>query len=81
MTIAEHLYPVDLKQDPPDGLEGDELTLWKYQRYVEDYLACIASVDDNVGRVTDWLRGRGLFADTLLMYTSDQVHRQDAGVA
>ncbi|MGP9846320.1 sulfatase family protein [Brachybacterium sp. 107] len=72
MTIADHLYPVDLKVDPPEHLSGDELTLWKYQRYMEDYLACIASVDDNVGRVTDWLRERGDFENTLLMYTSDQ---------
>ncbi|MEJ5867276.1 sulfatase [Pseudokineococcus sp. 5B2Z-1] len=72
MTIADHLHPVDLKQDPPEGLEGEELALWKYQRYMEDYLACVASVDDNVGRVTDWLRERDLFDDTLLVYTSDQ---------
>ncbi len=46
--------------------------MWKYQRYMEDYLACVASVDDNVGRVTSWLRASGQFEDTLLMYTSDQ---------
>ena len=39
---------------------------------MEDYLACIASVDDDVGQVTDWLRERGDFENTLLMYTSDQ---------
>lgn len=72
MRIAENLNEEDLKQTPPDGLSYDELALWKYQRFMEDYLACVASVDDNVGRVIDWLRERGDFDDTLLMYTSDQ---------
>lgn len=72
MRIAENLNEDDLKQSPPDGLSYDELALWKYQRFMEDYLACVASVDDNVGRVIDWLRERGDFDDTLLMYTSDQ---------
>ncbi|MDN5854405.1 MAG: DUF4976 domain-containing protein, partial [Actinomycetia bacterium] len=72
MRIAEHLSIEDLKVAPPDGLTYEEEALWKYQRYMEDYLRCVASVDDNVGRVTDWLRGRGEFDDTLLVYSSDQ---------
>jgi len=72
MRIAEHLNCADLKQPVPEGLSYDEQALWKYQRYMEDYLACIASIDDNVGRVIDWLRERGEFEDTLLMYSSDQ---------
>lgn len=72
MRIAEHLTEEDLKQTPPDGLSHEEEALWKYQRYMEDYLRCVASVDDNVGRVIDWLRDRGDFDDTLLMYSSDQ---------
>ena len=72
MRIADHLSAEDLKQPVPDGLSAEEEALWKYQRYMEDYLACVASVDDNVGRVTDWLRERDLLDDTLLIYTSDQ---------
>ena len=72
MRIADHLTATDLKVDPPEGLSYDELALWKYQRYMEDYLRCVASVDENVGRVTDWLRERGELDDTLLMYSSDQ---------
>lgn len=72
MRIAEHLSAEDLKQDPPAGLTPEELALWKYQRFMEDYLRCVASVDDNVGRVVDWLRERGDLDDTLLMYSSDQ---------
>jgi arylsulfatase A-like enzyme len=72
MRLAENLNEDDLKQTPPEGLDYEQLALWKYQRFMEDYLACVASVDDNVGRVIDWLRARGDFDDTLLMYTSDQ---------
>ncbi|MBW8172517.1 sulfatase [Ornithinimicrobium sp. Arc0846-15] len=72
MRLTENLNMDDLKQEPPASLTYDELSLWKYQRYMEDYLACVASVDDNVGRVTDWLRARGDFDDTMLMYVSDQ---------
>jgi arylsulfatase A-like enzyme len=72
MRIAEHLSREDLKADRPPGLSYEDEALWKYRRFMTDYLACVASVDDNVGRVTDWLRERGRFADTLLMYASDQ---------
>lgn len=72
MRLADNLTAADLKQDPPEGLSYEEMALWKYQRYMEDYLRCVASVDDNVGRVIDWLKERGEFDDTLLMYTSDQ---------
>ncbi len=72
MRIAEHLNTDDLKQAPPEGLSYDDEALWKYQRYMEDYLRCVAAVDDNVGRVTDWLRARGEFDDTVLLYSSDQ---------
>ena len=45
---------------------------WKYQRYMQDYLGCISSVDDNVGRVLDYLDESGLAENTLVVYTSDQ---------
>lgn len=72
MRLAENLNRDDLKIDPPDGLSYEEAALWKYQRFMADYLACVHSVDENVGRVIDWLRARGDFDDTLLMYASDQ---------
>ncbi|HET8987396.1 MAG TPA: sulfatase [Humibacillus sp.] len=72
MRIADHLTEEDLKQPVPQGLSADEEALWKYQRYMEDYLACVASVDDNVGRITDWLRERGELDDTIVIYSSDQ---------
>ena len=72
MRVADHLTSEDLKQPVPDGMSYERQALWKYQRYMEDYLACVASVDDNVGRVTDWLRERGEFDDSVLIYSSDQ---------
>ena len=51
---------------------GDDLLKWKYQRYMQDYLGCIASVDDNVGRILDYLDETGLAENTIVVYTSDQ---------
>jgi arylsulfatase A-like enzyme len=62
----------DLKGDPPAGLAGDALHKWMYQRYMQDYLACVQSIDDNVGRLLDWLDGHGLRDNTVVIYTSDQ---------
>ena len=45
---------------------------WKYQRYMQDYLGVISSVDDNVGRVLDYLDESGLAENTIVIYTSDQ---------
>lgn len=49
-----------------------EKIAWKYQRYMQDYLACISSIDDNVGRVLDYLDEKGLTENTVVVYTSDQ---------
>jgi arylsulfatase A-like enzyme len=71
MTIAKTLTKTDVKMDPPAGLSGDKLTEWKYQRFIKDYLRVIASVDDNVGRVLDYLDQNGLTQNTIVVYTSD----------
>jgi arylsulfatase A-like enzyme len=54
------------------NLQGKELVRWKYQRYIKDYLRCVASVDENVGRVLDYLDKAGLAENTIVVYTSDQ---------
>ncbi len=54
------------------NLQGKDLVRWKYQRYIKDYLRCIASVDDNVGRLLDYLDESGLADNTVVFYTSDQ---------
>lgn len=52
--------------------EGQDLVRWKYQRYIKDYLRCVASVDDNVGRLLDYLDETGLSDNTIVVYSSDQ---------
>ena len=54
------------------NLTGKDLVCWKYQRYIKDYLRCIASVDDNVGRLLDYLDAQGLADNTIVVYSSDQ---------
>jgi len=72
MRVEDHLTPNDVKEKPPEGLSGRDLKIWKYQRYMQDYLACVESVDDNIGRLMDYLDKQGLRDNTLVIYTSDQ---------
>ncbi|MBT7865440.1 MAG: DUF4976 domain-containing protein, partial [Opitutales bacterium] len=51
---------------------GKDLTRWKYQRYIKNYLRCIDSVDENVGRVLNYLDENGLTENTIVIYSSDQ---------
>ncbi len=52
--------------------DPDQLALFKYQRYMMRYLQTIAAVDENVGRLLDYLDAEGLTDDTIVIYTSDQ---------
>ena len=54
------------------NLKGRALTEWKYQRYMRDYCKVLSSVDDNVGRLIDYLQANGLWENTIVIYTSDQ---------
>lgn len=58
-----------LQQKKP---EGKDLLKLKYQWYMQDYLACVASVDESVGRVLNYLDDEGLSKNTIVIYTSDQ---------
>lgn len=53
-------------------LTGKDLTVWKYQNYMRDYLRCIKSVDDSVGELVAYLEKEGLLDNTIIVYTSDQ---------
>ncbi len=53
-------------------LEGKELALWKFNRYLKDYLRTIQSVDDGVGEVLNYLDEKNLTENTIVVYTSDQ---------
>ncbi|MCD8304374.1 MAG: sulfatase [Prevotellaceae bacterium] len=53
-------------------LEGERLAEWKFQRYMRDYAKVTRSLDDNVGKLLDYLEQSGLTDNTLIVYTSDQ---------
>lgn len=53
-------------------LEGKERLSWIYQRYIKDYLSTITSIDDNLGRLLEYLDETGLADNTVVVYTSDQ---------
>lgn len=76
MSIADDLTEEDIKEPTPPELEGPEHTAerarWKYQRYMRDYLQCVASIDDGVGRLLEYLDAQGLAEDTIVVYSSDQ---------
>jgi arylsulfatase A-like enzyme len=48
------------------------LAEFKYQRYIKRYLRTVQSIDDNVGRMLDYLDAEGLAENTIVIYTSDQ---------
>src|SRR5688572_14079950 len=68
----EAAYGPSIEAFKKAGLNDKELALWKYQRYMKDYLRCVQSVDDNVGRLMDYLKSNGLDKNTIVIYTSDQ---------
>lgn len=72
LKVGENMGKTDVKRDIPPDLKGDELRRWAYQYYMKDYLRCIASVDDNVGRMLDYLDASGLARNTIVIYSSDQ---------
>jgi arylsulfatase A-like enzyme len=55
----------------PNMTEKDKMK-WRYQRYMQDYLGCISSVDEGVGKVLDFLKENNLEENTIIVYTSDQ---------
>ncbi|GAB3751031.1 sulfatase [Microlunatus parietis] len=76
MKIADDLPDHDLRVAMPPELAGEEnreeRTRWFYQHYLREYLQTVQSVDDNVGRVLDYLDDHGLVDNTIVVYTSDQ---------
>jgi len=72
MRIERDLTFTDVKAEVPAGLTAAQRKNWLYQRYIKDYLRCVAAIDDNVGRVLDYLDAENLTEDTVVIYTSDQ---------
>jgi len=71
-TAWDAYYDPIIKEFKQANIKGKELALWKFQRYMQDYLRTIQSVDDGVGQVLDYLEENGLTENTIVVYTSDQ---------
>lgn len=54
------------------NLSGRALAQWMGQRYLQDYLATVAAVDEGVGRILDYLEENNLVENTIVVYTTDQ---------
>ena len=54
------------------NLTGNDIIHWRYQRFMHDYLACVSSVDESVGKILDYLDKAGLSQNTIVIYSSDQ---------
>ncbi len=55
-----------------DGLSADEARMKTYQKFVKDFMRCGAAIDDNIGRLLDYLEKSGLAENTIVIYTADQ---------
>ena len=56
----------------PEGMSEEEGRKWRYQVFIKDYLACVKSIDDNIGRVLEYLDENGIADNTIIILTSDQ---------
>jgi arylsulfatase A-like enzyme len=72
MRVGVHMNQGDLQAEINRNLPEPELRAWAYQRYLKAYLRVVASIDDNVGRMLDYLDAEGLTENTVVVYTSDQ---------
>ena len=70
--IYDEAYAPIIKDFYEKDLQGKELAEWKYQRYMRDYAKVTRTLDDNVGRLMEYLRENGMLENTLVVYTSDQ---------
>ena len=69
----EDMDRIDLKGETiPENMTRDEKRHWVYQRYIKDYLRCVAGIDENVGRILKYLDDNGLTEHTIVVYTGDQ---------
>jgi len=72
LKVGENTTKTDVKEEIPKDLDRDALRKWAYQRYIKDYLRCVRAVDENVGRLLEYLDKEKLAANTIVIYTSDQ---------
>ena len=70
-----HFGPLNqqfLKDYQNEKLSQEDIVRWKYQRYMKNYLGTVKGVDENVGRMLQYLDQQGLTENTIVIYSSDQ---------
>lgn len=43
-----------------------------YQKFIKDFMRCGAAIDDNIGKLLDYLKKEGIADNTVVIYTADQ---------
>ncbi len=69
---TRHMYRSYVKDFLNDSISGSLATHLSYQTYLKKYLRCVKGVDDNLGRLFDYLKKEGLWDNTIIIYTTDQ---------
>lgn len=70
--IWDQAYAAQNKSFLENRPTGEDLIRWKYQRYIKDYCRTVHSIDEQVGRLIDYLDKKGELENTIIVYTSDQ---------
>jgi arylsulfatase A-like enzyme len=68
----DSVYAQRISEYRSGNLKGKEMISWKYQQFMRDYLASIVAVDENIGRLLNYLENIGELDNTIIIYTSDQ---------
>lgn len=68
----DSVYAQRISEYHNGNLKGNALISWKYQQYMRDYLATVVAVDENIGRLLNYLEKTGELDNTIIVYTSDQ---------
>ncbi len=79
LTMAEAItlhstqgHQFDKVREKIGHLPPDEQKRKAYQYFIKAYLRCVASIDENIGKVLDYLDKSSLAKNTIVVYTSDQ---------
>jgi arylsulfatase A-like enzyme len=55
-----------------EGMDSIQARKKIYQKFLKDYLRCAAGINDDLGKILDYLETSGLDKNTIVIYTSDQ---------
>jgi arylsulfatase A-like enzyme len=68
-----NIYPDHFNETVPDSLVAGSLGYkkWAYQSILKGYYRLVASLDENIGRLTEFIDDSGIGDQTMIIYTSD----------